>query len=157
MPRWPALPGCFRCPALCLQLARAVGDRQPCQLKVGDTGWRLLTKGQADNHRAGRRDRQRKGRPISALKGFVVCLRCCDRRGVDLEGVEGTIKDDISLKGVLYGVTERLLSSVTGCVFFLTCPSTCLSSPLWSETFGGKWQDGCACNFCQRYLFKNHP
>lgn len=62
--------------------------------------------------------------------GFVVCLSCSDRRGVDLDCVEGTIKDDISLKGGLYGVTERLLSSATGCVFSLTCPSPCMSSPL---------------------------
>lgn len=62
--------------------------------------------------------------------GFVVCLSCSDRRRVDLEGVEGTIKDDISLKGGLYGVSERLLSSATGCVFSLTCSSPCMSSPL---------------------------
>lgn len=73
---------------------------------------------------------ERKGRPISALGGFVVCLSCSDRRGVDLQSVEGTIKDDISLKGGLYGVTERLLSSATGCVFSLTCPSPCMSSLL---------------------------
>lgn len=59
-----------------------------------------------------------------------MCLSCSDRRGVDLESAEGTIKDDISLKGGLYGVTERLLSSATGCVFSLTCPSPCMSSPL---------------------------
>lgn len=59
-----------------------------------------------------------------------MCLSCSDRRGVDLESVEGTIKDDISLKGGLYGVTERLLSSATDCVFSLTCPDPCMSSPL---------------------------
>lgn len=49
---------------------------------------------------------------------------------MDLESVEGTIKADISLKGGLYGVIERLLSSATGCVFSLTCPSPCMSSLL---------------------------
>lgn len=107
------------------------GGQAAMSAQSGDTGWLLLTKGQADNQRDGRRGlTERKGRPISALGGFVVCLSGSDRRGVDLEGVEGTIKDDISLKGGLYGVTERLLSSATGCVFSLTCPSPCMSSPL---------------------------
>lgn len=44
-----------------------------------------------------------------------MCLSCSDRREVDLESVEGTIKDDISLKGGFYGATERLLSSAIGC------------------------------------------
>lgn len=59
-----------------------------------------------------------------------MCLSCSDRREVDLESVEGTIKDDISLKGGLYGVTEWLLSSAIGCEFSLTCPSPCMSSLL---------------------------
>lgn len=73
-----------------------------------------------------------KGEGMSDIgaQGFVVCLSCSDRRGVDLESVEAAIKDDISLKGGLYGVTERLLSGATGCVFFLTCPSPCMSFPL---------------------------
>lgn len=57
-------------------------------------------------------------------------LSCSDRREVDLESVEGTIKDDISLKGGLYGSTEGLLSGAIGCVLSLTCPSPCMSSPL---------------------------
>lgn len=59
-----------------------------------------------------------------------MCLSCSDRREVNLESVEETIKDDISLKGGLYRATDRLLSSAIGCVFSLTCPSPCMSSPL---------------------------
>lgn len=74
-------------------------------------------------------DREKRTSDIVARR-FVVCLSCSDRRGVDLESVAETIKDDISLKSGLYGVTEGLLSRATDCVFSLTCPSPCMSSPL---------------------------
>ncbi|MEQ2173866.1 hypothetical protein GOODEAATRI_001893, partial [Goodea atripinnis] len=124
------LGGWDRWPALWLPLAFAVGDRQSCQLKVGtQVGFFPPKDRQTIREIEGGTAWEKRTSDIGPC-GFVVCLSCSDRRGVDLESVEGTIKDDISLKGVLYGATGRLLSSATGCVFSLTCTSPCMSSPL---------------------------
>lgn len=55
-------------------------------------------------------------------------LSCSDRRKVDLESVGRSIKGDISLKGGLYGVAGRPLSSAVGYVFSMTCPTLCITS-----------------------------
>lgn len=51
-----------------------------------------------------------------------------------LESVEGTIKDDISLKGGLvwidWGGRRAEASDAIGCVLSQTCPGPCMSSPL---------------------------
>lgn len=127
-----------------------MGDRQPCQLKVEtQVGFFPPKDRQTIREIEGGTAWEKRTSDIGPC-GFVVCLSCSDRRGVDLECVEGTIKDDISLKGVLYGATGRLLSSATGCVFSLTCTSPCMSSPLRSEPFGSKWQDDSVHSFYLR-------